>query len=133
MISSDIIEYSDLYSYAADMHKELGKVFESLDSVVLELDNKSIQSDINDSSSKHDPAKLYVPIIRSVFNNILSNFSQTTYMSSSFIELYKYQKKHFNMTFDEFLSHNSLKVFKTFADVSSEFGQNISDENIKGV
>lgn len=110
MTDTEIIEYIVLYSAAVDMHRALGSVFLTLDSEILELDDKSVQSDSGGSSSKQDPSKLFVPIIRSTYQNILTNFSQIGYMEGSFVELFKYVQKETGMSLDEYLTKYNLVI-----------------------
>jgi len=131
-MAEEVIDYSDLYSYAIDMHRALGSVFSGFDTQVLELDDKSVYTNTDKISGRQDPAKPYVAIIRSVQNDILINFSQIAYMNKSFVDLFKYTSKKFDTsTFDEFLTNKSEKVFSSFVDVSKALAETISVGNTK--
>jgi len=128
---SDITDYADLYSYAIDMHRDLGGVFIDFDTEVLELDALTVYSNDDNISARTDAAKPYVAIIRAAYSDILQNFSQIAYMNKSFVDLFKYTKaKYKTSTFDNFLTDNSEKVYSSFADVSEALGQPISSGNI---
>ena len=127
MSTEVLINYSDYYAYAADMHRKVWTSFDDLEADILELDNFLIK---NDNLRGNHVTNLTVQI-SPLIKNILSNFSQISYLEDSFVELSKYVLKKFDTPIDAVLTSNNLKVFRSYAQVSNNLAEPISAENTK--
>jgi len=119
--------YSDYYAYAADMHRKMHDSLTGLANEIRQLDNFLIKNDLQGE----DTAKILIQSIPTTRRNIMVNFSQIGYMQDSFDALAEYVRAKFGTTVDQMLTNENEQVFRSYARVSDNLAQPISESNIK--
>ena len=126
----DFVEYSDYFAKAADMHRTAYSPFAGLGEEILNLDNRSLAAK-QPRKTRLDPARELAMKIQSTHQNIIVNFSKISHLQEAFTELTRYiEDKYNNRSMNDILASNDVQVLRSYAKISEDLDETISDVNI---